>query len=63
VVGKTGKARLDAVVKRLFSATFDHDVYPDDITIKRADLEAVLLVFKQKHMLVVQAPQMHPEQQ
>lgn len=47
MAGKTGQAKLIACVKRLFSATFDLDEpLPDTITVKRADLETVLLCWK-----------------
>ena len=66
---KTGRAALNAAVKRLFSATFDQDEpLPEDVMVKREDLEAVLLTFKDKHStltltVVPEPPQMHPEQQ
>jgi len=69
--GKVGKAKLDAAVKRLFSATFDLDEpLPEDILIKRADLETVLIVFKELYMIrkltapapPFEAPTLHPAQ-
>jgi len=63
VVGKTGKARLEAAMKRVFSAVLDYDgVRPEFVTLRQDDMEALLIVFKEKAMVLVTAPDMHPEQ-
>jgi len=62
---KTGRIRLELAVKRLFSKVFDvSGVLSEDVTVKRADLEAVLLCFKVREGLgaVPNAPNLHPEQ-
>lgn len=62
---KTGRARLEVAIKRLFSATFDQaEPLPEDITVKRADLEAVLLCFRVRFMAgsVPESPNLNPNQ-
>jgi hypothetical protein len=54
-------------MKRLFSATFDADEpLPEDITIKRADLEAVLLMvrelYRERKASLPFAPNLNPAQ-
>jgi hypothetical protein len=61
---KTGQAKLVAAVKRLFSVTFDADEpLPETITVRRDDLECVLLCWKEQFTEAPEAPKMDPRQQ
>jgi hypothetical protein len=65
MAGKTGRARLEAAVKRLFSQVFDvegAEMLSEDVTVKRADLEAVLLCFKVREEVGAVPQSFHPAQ-
>lgn len=62
---KTGRPRLEAAMKRVFSAVFDYNgIRPETVTLRQDDLEVLLLTFKARVGLSVpEAPNLNPAQQ